>query len=178
MKRACADNWENIVELAEGRKNEAAQAHVESCVDCAKVYAQLKKMVSASERGIYAAPTELINRAIGLMPKPIRVRAGLLRTTLGLVGARAEADDFQIVVSVGDEQNRLMYVREQDGWEVIGRLPNGDWRIERSGEEIETDNTGRFSFKANDLEHTGFEFVGGSQVIEIPSAEELLLSGN
>lgn len=70
-----------------------------------------------------------------------------------------------------------MYVREEAGWEVVGRLPKGDWQISRDGQAVETDGDGRFSFKANDLHQTGFEFVG-TEVIEIPSAEELLLSGH
>jgi hypothetical protein len=57
-------------------------------------------------------------------------------------------------------------------------LPKGDWKVERAGDELPVDESGRFSFRADNLAHTGFEFMSGGEVIEIPSAEELLLSGH
>jgi hypothetical protein len=140
-------------------------------------YRQLLKIKKASARGFANAPEELISRAIGLMPQRLKVRAGLLRTTLGLAGARAEADDFQVVVSVADQANRIMFVREDDGWEVIGKVPSNDWQVERNGIILETDESGRFSFKSANLNETAFEMVRGTETVEIPSAEELLLSG-
>src|SRR4051812_18744628 len=128
MKNRCADFWDGIVDLAEGRENAAASAHVEGCADCRMKLEELREIFAVGDLKFYSAPKAVIDAAKGLM-QPQRRVAGVFRSTLAFSGARTVAEDFQLVVGEGDTQTRLMFVHTGSGWEVLGRLPSGDWTV-------------------------------------------------
>src|ERR1041385_6023275 len=117
MIERCQDFWEGVVGLAEGREDPAARAHLDSCPACDKKLAQLRQILRLGGMRYYDAPGDLISSVKGMMPAPERRVAPLIRSTLAWSGARTVAEEFQLIVGVGDEQLRLMFVRSGSGWE-------------------------------------------------------------
>lgn len=178
MRDRCANYWEGIVTLAEGGRDEAARHHVESCSECARKLEQLRIVMSVGDLKFYDAPASLIASAKGLMPAPERRPMSLLRSTTAWSGARAVAEDFQLVVGEADTQVRLMYSRAGNGWEVMGKAPSSGWSVEAGRHLVSIGVEGRFSFHADKLADTGFTLSGAEGEFYIPSAEELLSGGH
>lgn len=176
MKDRCANHWEGIVNLAEGRESETARLHVQNCRECAAKLEQLRAMMSAAEVRYFNAPASAIASVKGLMQPAERRVFGLLRSTTAWSGARTAAQDFQIVAGEGGTQVRLMFSKVDEGWEVMGRTPAGEWNVEANGDILETSDDGRFSFIAPRLDSTGILMTGRETELVVPSAEELLSS--
>jgi hypothetical protein len=174
MRDRCADYWEGIVDIAEGRQSEPARLHLQSCGDCSEKLEQLHVMMAAGDLRYFDAPTNLIASVKGLMPQPERRVFSLLRSTTAWTGARTAAHDFQLVAGDGDTQVRLMFSKVDDGWEVMGRIPAGSWSVEADGQTVDLSDEGRFSFLAPGLDATGFTLIGSDTELVVPSAEELL----
>jgi hypothetical protein len=164
--------WERVVDLAEGRSDADAERHVASCASCASKLESLREIMRLGDLRFFDAPAALVDSVKGMMPAPRRLP--LMRSTLAWSGARAVAEDFQLVVGEGEEQIRLMYAHAGDGWEVMGRLPATDWEIARDGETIALDSDGRFTFTAKNLAETDFTLTGPAGELYVPAAEELL----
>jgi hypothetical protein len=88
------------------------------------------------------------------------------------------AEDFQIVVGGEAMQLRLMYSHLGDGWEVLGRVPSGEWTVAAPESQVHMDAGGRFVLRAPDLGKTGFSLIGPERELVVPSAEEMLSSGS
>jgi hypothetical protein len=177
MRDRCANYWEQIVNLAEGKQEQAAREHVDSCPECARKLEQLQAAMRVGDMRFYDAPASLIANVKGLMPAPERKVVSLLRSTTAWSGARAVADDFQIVVGDEDTQVRLMYSRSGSNWEVMGRAPSSNWTAAAGGQELVVEEDGRFSFVAAKLSDTDLILSSPDGELFIPSAEELLSSG-
>jgi len=177
MKDRCANYWDGIVNLAEGKVNESAQRHVETCAECSTKLEQLKTMMSVGDLRYYDAPPGLITRVKDMLPAPARRSANLLRSSIAWSGARAVAEDFQVVVGEGSTQIRMMYSRSGEGWEVMGRAPASYWSVRVNETDLPIEEDGRFSFHAAKLSETGLTLAGPEGELFIPSAEELLSSG-
>ncbi|MFI5386178.1 MAG: hypothetical protein ACHQ50_08665 [Fimbriimonadales bacterium] len=134
-------------------------------------------MFALGKLGFYNAPAKVVAAAEGLMPVKERRVATLLRSTVSWSGARAVAEDFQLVVGQGENQTRLMYSRSGSGWLVLGRMPSSEWLAVKGETTLDSDEQGRFSFTASDLFATDVTLLGPSVEIYVPSAEELLSSG-
>jgi hypothetical protein len=178
--KQCDRFWNGIVEIASGQENPAAQAHLDACEACGARFIELRRVLSALAVQVYNAPADQIAMAASLMPAPIRRRflAHLLGNSLATAGARAaEAEAFQLVYAHDDVQARLMYTRIPEGWEVMGRTPDG-WSPSRRGEAIAQDEEGRFSFRVGDLADSGLILVREDIEIELPSAQEAWNGGS
>lgn len=178
MKDRCNDFWEGIVDLAEGREAPAALTHLQQCQDCSRKFAQLQSLMEVGKGRFFDAPSDLIESVKGLMPRPERRLLRLLHTTTAWTGARAAAEDFQIIAGDGEDQVRLMYSRTPKGWEVMGRAPSAEWAVVGLASQPEMASDGRFSFKVADLSKTGFFLIGPNAEWVVPSAEEMLSSGS
>lgn len=178
MKDRCIDYWVGIVDLAEGREAPAALHHVERCEDCSHKLAELRTLMDVGRARYFDAPAHLIESVKQLMPQPERRFLRLLRTTTAWSGARAVAEDFQIVAGDESDQVRLMYSRGDKGWEVMGKAPSAHWSLEGPPHEVEIDEDGRFSFTAQSLSQTGFSLIGPGRELVVASAEEMLSSGS
>lgn len=173
MKKSCSNYWEALVDIADGKSDPAAMAHVASCGSCGEKLALLQSFVSAGQLGFYDAPAEAIQSAKNLMPQAPRQFASLVRSTLALSGARSVAEDFQVVVSLGGAELRLMYTRVRNGWMIMGRLPEGDYQIlDRSDVQLFPDR--RFSFEVKNLAESEFTVEGGGQEFTVLPPEDLL----
>jgi hypothetical protein len=177
MKDRCADYWEAIVNLAEGRQDSTAREHLESCSECAEKLRQLQQIMALGDLRYFDAPAHLIQEAVDLMPVRERKVATLLRSTTAWSGARTVAEDFQIVVGGPAMQVRLMYSRSGDSWEVLGQAPSSEWLVRIGDEQLEVDGEGRFSFGVPTLAQSAFSLLGPEGEMLVPSVEELLSNG-
>jgi hypothetical protein len=178
MKR-CSEVWEGIVALAEGRQDAEASQHIQGCATCEAKLAQLREIFALGDLKFFDAPKSLIGDVKAMMqPAPRRVLS-LIRSSLGLAGARnaAVAGDFQVVVGDGELQVRLMFTRIGSEWEVLGKLSDTGWTLTRDGNGIEVGEQGRFSFRSDSLAQTSFTLERRGVSMTVPSAEELLASG-
>lgn len=173
MKRACREQWEAKIDLAEGRaESNTASSHLSTCAECQARLADLKRMFSAMSIPRYQTPAELKLSAKGLMPKrepasPIRMR--LLHSSWGLSGARSTGQDFQAIFGHESAEVRMMYTLTDDGWEVTGRLPDAKWQAFREGSSLPTDPEGRFYFLIQNLADSGITLVGPTERLAIPA---------
>jgi len=173
MKRACREQWEAIVDLADGRvESNSASDHLVTCADCQARLAELSRMFSAMSVRQYSAPPELKRLAKGLMPKrlptePIRMR--LIRSSLGLSGARTAGRDFQAIFGHESAEVRVMYTLAEDGWEVTGRLPDPKWQAFRDGSILTTDSEGRFYFMIKSLADSAITVVSPTERLLVPA---------
>jgi hypothetical protein len=173
MKRACRDQWEAIVELAEGRvETNSASSHLSTCAECQGRFAELTRMFSVMAIPRFSAPTELQLAAKSLMPKrpqaePIRMR--LIHSSWGLSGARSSGQDFQAIYGHESAEVRMMYTLTEDGWEVTGRLPDPQWQAFRDETTLPTDDDGRFFFLIKSLADSGITLVGPTERLTVPA---------
>lgn len=171
--------WQGIVELSEGRPHSVALEHVASCSACARLLEQMKSIMDAVSVEFFDAPEQLIDSVIGLMPsRQERTRVGLIRSTLAFGSARADSDDFQVIVGHEEFSTRLMVVRNEQGWDIVGKLPEREWRIERDGVEVPLDADQRFSVEISDLSDSAFSISSNDMIFDVPSLEDLLRDGS
>jgi hypothetical protein len=174
MNRICKEQWEAIVDLAEGQLRPDASAHLAGCADCRESHAQLVQMMASLAVPQFTAPESLKSMAKALMsPKPARM--GLLRTSLQLSGARSGAEDFQAVFELNGTEIRVMYAKEDRGWDVMGQVPAPDWIVVRGEANLEVDREGRFHFLTKTLDDSGFRVAGPQILLEVPSAADAIM---
>lgn len=176
MNKRCQELWEGVVELAEGRPSPEAAAHVETCASCAAKLETLREAMRLGDLRFFDASPALVEAAKAMMPAPRRLP--LLRSTLAWTGARAVAEDFQLLVGEEALPIRLMFSRVSEGWEVMGRLPDATWKVLRAGDSVAVDGEGRFDFRAASLADTDFVVSGPGGDFTVASAEELLARGS
>jgi hypothetical protein len=169
MKKNCKEIYDELVALALGEKGGQARDHLAECQSCRKLLAELTDVVEALKARFADAPAALIEhvKAIRIGERKTTL-ARLVSTSLSLAGARAEeADSFQAVYEYADGQARLMYVRQNRGWEVLGQAANlVSWQT--GGKEQTARADGRFSFKASNLDKTGVRLRLADKDVEIP----------
>ncbi len=122
-------------------------------------------MVAAASLRFFDAPLELRARAADLMPAR---RAGILRTTFGLAGARSAETAFQSVLELGDAQLRVLYSPEEGGWAVMGECSAP---IEVEGVSSVDGSPERFAARFSQLEDATFLVVVGDEEWVIPAPE-------
>lgn len=176
MEQLCKQFETRLADLAEGKPDHDASAHVASCGDCAATLRQLQAMFHAASIPVIDAPQTLTDHAKAIMrakrPAPI---ARLLGTSFSLAQARSVAQDFQLVVGAGEENVRLMFQARPDGsWDVTGRTPGAGWQVFRNGVNLETDQEDGFTFQSKKLDDTSFSLRLADSEISVPSAQELL----
>lgn len=176
MKDSCASYWEEIVEIAEGADRPAARAHIQSCRDCAEKLALMEKFSASANLGFFDAPAKDLLQAKNLMPEPQRRTATLLRSTLVFSGARTVSEDFQLVVGIDRANLRLMYVRDGQGWRVLGKLPSESVSIS-SPADAQVEEDGRFSFYVSDLAEAEFTLIENGMETVVPAPYELTNDG-
>jgi len=138
---------------------------------------QYRELLGVAARPTFDAPAALLASVYALMPARRTTRlVRLLSTSLGAGARRALPDDLQVVIEADGNPMRLMYARDGQRWEVLGKVPDLAWRPERDAQPLSTDASGRFFFLASTLETTGFRLVNGEDEIAVPSLEELLSS--
>ena len=180
MNVRCDQLTEALVDLAEGKSNAEARAHVDSCSSCAQRLEELRSILQAAAVPIRNAPDDLIARAKSILRPKARVTlvARLLGSSLATAGARSTAYDFQLMLEADDVRLRLMYTQAPGGnWEVTGRAPSA-WDVERKGARLSVDPSGGFVLRAEGLDQTGFSLVREDREIVIPPARELIDGGN
>jgi hypothetical protein len=177
MRDRCADYWEDIVNLAEGKPADGARQHLEACPECTEKLRQIQQVMALGDLRFFDAPAKLIKTAQKLLPTRERTVMGLLRSTTAWSGARTVSEDFQIVVGAPGTQVRLMYTRSGEHWEVLGKAPGPDWLVNTGDRAVDVDREGRFSFKVASLGDTGFTLSGADGELVVPSVEELLSNG-
>ena len=173
MKRECQDIWESVVALAEGQANDRATAHLEGCEDCRRRFEQLQSMFAGLGLASFEVPPTLVQAAKSLMFGQAK-RLGLIRTSFQLSAARAPSQDFQAVYGGEGIEVRVMYSKVDQGWEVMGRTPAGEWRVEAEGSPVDSDEHGRFHFVVGSLDKSAFSLIGEHEACEIPSANEAI----
>ena len=94
----CSTFIEGITELAFGRNDQVASEHVATCAACAATLRDLRRVADTFSAGSYNAPAEVVRAAAAIQLPAALPTLGLVRTSLGAVGARrTKADSFQCV---------------------------------------------------------------------------------
>lgn len=171
MKKACEPYLEGVADLASGRENPAAQQHVEGCADCARQLSQLSLAVQSLAVSESDAPADLVHNAVSLMPKKQPLFARLTASTLQAAGVRAiqSAEAFQLRYEAGGVDVRLMYARDKDGWDIIGRVSESGWEILGPQGPVDLKSDRSFQFRVTRLEESEFEMIRGDTMIQIPN---------
>lgn len=166
MKSICARLRPAIADLAEGRENPEAAAHVADCEACAELLRQMKATIEALRIGFTDAPHELIESAKAIFPRTAPVFARLVSTTLGTAGARG-GDAFQALYEFEEGQARVMYRPEPSGWVVMGRIEAEGWTV--VAEDVDAE--GRFQFASKTLADAEIHLRKGESEVVIPAPE-------
>lgn len=170
MDRDCREFRDRLVELAEGQAAPEVAAHVAGCGACAELVERYRSILDAGQFPWQDAPSALIQRAKAIMPQRAP-RARLLGTSL-VAGARAATEDFQVVVGDDHRSVRMMVNRTQDGWELMGRLPEDGWTVETDlRSEIEGEG---FRIFAPSLDRSAFRLTSPEASLDVPPLAELL----
>lgn len=166
MKRPCSKMFEALVDLAEGRENPGAAAHVATCEACSAALAELKRGLGHLKFGFHDAPAAVIQSAKSIFPQPIRQAARLLGTTLAGAGARG-AQATQTAYEFEGGTARVMYEPQPEGWSVMARVEGEGW----SAFPVEMDAQGRIEFAVGELSDAQIRLVreGVEVVIDPPS---------
>ena len=173
MKRECQDVWESVVALAEGQANDRATTHLKGCEDCRLRFEQLQSMFAGMRLASFEVPPTLVQSAKSLIAGQT-TRLRLVRTSFQLSAARAPSQDFQAVYGGQGIEVRVMYSKVDQGWEVMGRMPAGEWRVETESSPVDSDEHGRFHFLVGSLDKSAFSLIGENEVCEIPNANEAI----
>mgnify|MGYP000471639069 FL=1 len=132
-------------------------------------------MAAAGAFELDDAPQTAIDRARALMLPAERPSVRLLRTTLGLAGARfTDPDAFQAIFEIGAQELRVMYSRIGEMWEVRGRVPDPSWTVTRSGRPVRIDGDLGFIFSSRNIKDTSFEVDAGAGRLRIPSGQVIV----
>lgn len=159
------------MDAAEGRSSPELAVHLESCTSCAELVRRYREIVVAAQIAWTSAPAELIQRAKNLMPETRRVWIAQRLGASLAAGARGPADEFQVLVGTDELSIRLMATRIEKGWQLMGRLPEGEWEVDASF-PIQVDAKG-FRFVVPSLEQSAFNLIGKDAVLQVPALSEL-----
>lgn len=169
MKNPCKSFQSRLIDLAEGRQDAVAQAHVDSCPKCRAEVVKLARVLSAMPDAGVSAPASWVERAKSLFPRKVwkaRLLPGALAPAVrgsNRISATYECEEAPEAIIVE-------YRREGRAWSVIGTAPEGDWSGETASGQFDVSPNGRFSFKAATLPQTGFRLEGSDGTIEVPPA--------
>lgn len=173
MQRPKHDRLTELVDIAFGVSTGEAATHDGSKLE------QLKKVARAIQVSHFDAPADVLERAYGIVApsERRRLRVQLLRSTIGLAGARLErGDETQVVVDAEGTRVRVMYGRDEEGWNLMGRVEGEGWFAECAEQKIDCGSTGQFSFAVADVSETGIRFTSSAAEFEIKPFEELVSS--
>lgn len=172
MNDRCRTYRYQLADVAEGRGEPEAVRHVEGCPRCAELVRRYQAIRAAGKISWESAPADLVARAKALVGE---TRRRLVARRMGsslLAGARGGVDEFQVMVGAEEVSVRLMATREGSGWQLMGRLPSPDWKVEsRHAVEMERDG---FRLNAPSLEDSAFRLIGPELEIEVPSLADIL----
>lgn len=166
MKSNCARLRPAIVDLAEGRENPEATAHLAECEACSKLLIQMRTAIEGLRSGFADAPRELVEAAKAIFPRSTPVVARLVSSTLGAAGARG-GDAFQALYEFDEGRARVMYRPDPEGWVVMGRIEAEGWTV--VAEDV--DPEGRFQFASKTLLETEIHLRKGNVEVVIPAPE-------
>ena len=175
----CSHFEHALTALAHGEDAPLVEEHLAECEACRLRLGELRRMVHALAVPTSDAPVLLIEAAKALMPHRQRTIARLVRSTLGMAGARAEdADTFQMVYESEPMRARLLYERLATGWSVTGKIEGGVVAIEAQGSAVNLEADGRFAFVARSLADTECLVWCVHAEIVIPAAALIKPDGN
>lgn len=167
----CRDYEQDLVTIAHGGEAPEAQAHADACERCADKLSQHHRLAA-----VLAVPTWLpsedgLRRAQAIVPAPTRTVARLVRSTLGLAGARYGGhDSFQLVYESDTLDARLMFESSSRGWTITGRLEGPVEEASVGGTIVELDEEGRFtaSLSNGNSDDILVRMEGGDVVLPLP----------
>ncbi len=165
MKSGCAPYQDKIVDIAEGRRDADAEAHVAECQACTKRLLQLRSLLAALTYPLHSAPDAILSKLPEMVPV---ARPTVIARLLGYgpaLAARSSTDDIQLLVGAEDIEVRVIYARQGDGIRVMSRLPEGGWITEGAQDRVD--------FMAPTEEATGFTILREDARIYVPSLTEL-----
>ena len=164
----CSTFIEGITELAFGRNDQVASEHVATCAACAAMLRDLRRVADTFSAGSYNAPAEVVRAAAAIQLPAALPTLGLVRTSLGAVGARrTKADSFQCVFEGEGLRVRTMYSRSGNKWHVmITSVPPVEAVEVRCKRLAVAD--GRYEFEATSLDGTGYKLIKEGRAIAVP----------
>ncbi|AIE84744.1 anti-sigma factor family protein [Fimbriimonas ginsengisoli] len=172
MKESCRNYRSLLMDAAEGRPTPEVTRHLEECKSCSAAVERYREIVAAAKVAWTPAPADLIALVKNLIPETRRVwTAARLGSSLA-AGARGLGDEFQMSVGGGDLSIRIMATRSEAGWQLMGRLPEGEWSIDAEVPAVVDANGFRFTVGA--LEESGFNLIGPDQILVVPAMSQLL----
>lgn len=142
MRRRPNERIERLVEAALGERPDADLGDL-TLAERHRL-AQLRTISSALQTQHFQAPESLVRSAKAILKDPRPVRMQLVTSSMQLAGARAAAEVVHAAFEHEAQHVRLMYVREPDGWRVMGHAPGGGWTIVTEDALTESDVAGRF----------------------------------
>jgi hypothetical protein len=168
----CRIYRERLADAAEGRGDAEVILHIEGCAKCSELVRRYRQIFEAARHPWESAPAEQIAMAKSLIPSQRRLVIARRLGTSQLAGARGERDEFQILVGTESLSLRLMASREDGGWHLMGRFPQGeyspgDWTIE-SVHRNWTEEEG-FHIVVPSLTDCEFSLVGPDLTLQVPS---------
>lgn len=169
MKNLCKSFQSRLIDLAEGRRDAEAQAHVDSCPECRNEVVRLARVLSAMPDAGVSAPASWVERAKSLFPRKVwkaRLLPGAFAPAVRGSGRISATYDCEVIPA----PIIVEYRREGRSWTVMGTAPEGDWSGETSSGSFAVSTDGRFSFRAATLPQTGFRLNSTEGAIEIPPA--------
>ena len=173
----CSEFIEGITDLAFGKSAAAASEHVAGCVKCASTLRDLKQMAAVFSLGYADAPVEVVRRAAEIDLPNRASTLGLVRSSLGTVGARRTATaSFQSVFEGNGVQVRTMYTRSGSKWHVMATvIPEIDM-IEVNGRRMAPVD-GKFEFTSKSLDDTGFQLITENGTLAVPPGSDSSSNG-
>lgn len=173
----CERYLEELVAAALGETSETLRLHLATCRGCRHKLAQFSKIAESLQAGYFNAPAELIRRAqeIQIIGDRRNLVARLLSASFAGAGARLnETSAFQLLFEAENRHIRMMYTRDGKDWQVVGQVPaDAGWSIFVGDSAVQSDSSGRFSFRARNLEGTGIRCMGADFDIYLPPASEV-----
>ncbi len=123
---------------------------------------QLQATVKGIQEKSYSAPESLVRTAKACFEGRAMLEMRIASTSLQPSGARAAvAEVVHVAYERGENHVRAMYVREPNGWRVIGQAPSGVWTIVCDDEVFVSDSDGRFELSAVGSSPPGLLLVRG-----------------
>jgi hypothetical protein len=114
----------------------------------------------------FVPPESLLRSAKGIHRGPSVVPMRIAGSSLQPSGARAAgADSIHVAYEHGEDRARAMFVREPDGWRVIGQAPGPRWSIVCGDVVAETDEMGRFEVTVRASDAPSVLLVGNGQCL-------------
>lgn len=171
MEQPKNDRLTELVDVAFGLSSAEVPAADQPKLD------QIRKVARAIQERQFQAPEDVLARAYQIIaPKERRhLLVQVVRTTIGLAGARLEqGDETQIIVDAEGTRVRMMYGREAEGWSLFGKIEGDGWVAECAGQQVDCGQTGRFKFLVPEVGETRVRFYSDSSEFYVKPFEELV----